>query len=111
MVVLQKLMCVLCAIASASYDAARLDETRAAAVETKRLVGSREEKMLPVASASARDPAESHARHCGRLAASFCDAAWKKEPRATAASQPSVHTIMAAVLSTARSCAATERSA
>ena len=55
MVVLQKLMCVLCAIASASYDAARLDETRAAAVETKRLVGSREEKMLPVASASARE--------------------------------------------------------
>ena len=49
---------------------------------------------------------EAQARIRGRLA-SCCDAAVKKDTRAAAARQPSVHTIMAAVLSTTRSCAAT----
>ena len=47
--------------------------------------------------------AESHAGLCGRLA-SCCDAAVARETRVTAARHPSVHTIIAAVLSTARSC-------
>ena len=49
------MMCVLCAMATALYDATRLDESRAAAAETKMLAVSREVKMLPAASASARE--------------------------------------------------------
>ena len=68
------MMCVLCAMATALYDATRLDESRAAAAETKMLAVSREVKMLPAASASAREsgtPARCKRRRGARFFSGF----------------------------------------